>query len=100
MVLIDGRFSEYKMGKRKSKDQLITEIESALSPGYFISYNRSWEFVGDLGDMKKKLDSLVANGEAERAVALFEIFLAGCYEKAEEIDGSDGSFGMFFHELL
>ena len=69
------------MGKRKSEDQLIAGIERALSPGYFISYNRSWEFASELGDVQKKLDALVESGEAERAVGLFEIFLAGCYEK-------------------
>lgn len=88
------------MGKRKSKDQLITSIERALAPGYFISYNRSWGFVSDLGDVQKKLDALVAGGEAERAIGLFEIFLAGCYEKADEIDDSGGSFGDFFQDLL
>jgi hypothetical protein len=28
-------------------------------------------------------------------VSLYETFLAGCYEKVEEIDGSSGSFGQF-----
>jgi hypothetical protein len=32
-------------------------------------------------------------------VALYETFLAGCHEKAEEIDDSSGSFGQFVGEL-
>lgn len=39
------------------------------------------------------MDSLVELGEAERAVGLYEIFLSGCYEKADEIDDSDGDLG-------
>jgi hypothetical protein len=34
-----------------------------------------------------------------QAVSLYDTFLAGCYEKAEEIDGSSGSFGQFVGEL-
>jgi len=50
--------------------------------------------------VQKKLDALVKSGEAERAAALFELFLAGCYEKADEIDDSGGSLGDFFQDLL
>jgi hypothetical protein len=35
----------------------------------------------------------------ERAVTLYELFLAGCYEKAEELDDSSGGFGMFVEGL-
>jgi hypothetical protein len=31
---------------------------------------------------------------------LYELFLAGCYEKAEEIDDSSGNLGMFFKDLF
>jgi hypothetical protein len=34
-----------------------------------------------------------------RAASLYETFLAGCNEKAEEIDDSSGSFGQFLAEL-
>src|SRR2546427_87313 len=34
-----------------------------------------------------------------RAVSLYETFLAGCYEKAEELDDSSGNFGMFVVRL-
>lgn len=35
-----------------------------------------------------------------RAAALYETFLAGCYEKAEELDDSRGNFGMFVDRLF
>lgn len=88
------------MKKRKKADQLLLEIERALDLGQFISYNQSWEFVRELEDTKKRIDALVKNGEAERAVGLYEMFFSGCYEKAEEIDDSGGNLGMFFGELF
>ncbi len=88
------------MKKRKKADPLLLEIERALGLGQFISYNQSWEFVRELEDTKKRIDALVKNGEAERAVGLYELFFSGCYEKAEEIDDSGGNLGMFFGELF
>jgi tetratricopeptide (TPR) repeat protein len=86
--------------KRKKSDPLISELERALDLGEFISYNRSWDFVRSLEDVKHKIDSLVKDGQAERAVSLYEIYLSGCYEKADEIDDSGGDLGMFFEELF
>jgi uncharacterized Zn finger protein len=88
------------MKKRKKSDPVVSEIERALDLGQFISYNRSWDFVRELEDSKKRIDALVKNGEAERAVGLYEMFLSGCYEKAEEIDDSGGNLGMFFGQLF
>lgn len=86
--------------KRKKSDPVVSEIERALDLGQFISYNRSWDFVRELEDSKKRIDALVKNGEAERAVGLYEMFLSGCYEKAEEIDDSGGNLGIFFGQLF
>ncbi len=79
---------------------MISVLERALDLGEFISYNRSWDFVRDLEDVKHKIDALVKEGHAERAVSLYEIFLSGCYEKANEIDDSGGDLGMFFEDLF
>ena len=79
---------------------MISELERALELGEFIPYNHSWDFVRSLEDVKHKVDALVKEGQAERAVSLYEIFLAGCYEKAEEIDDSGGNLGMFFQDLF
>jgi hypothetical protein len=88
------------MSKRKAKDVLAGMIETALRTGEFISYGESWDFVRDLEETKRRLDGLLAAGDADRAVGLYEIFLAGCYEKAEELDDSGGNLGMFFQELF
>lgn len=88
------------MKKRKKSDPLVSEIERALDLGQFISYNQSWDFVRKLEDTKDRLDALVKNREAERALGLYEMFLSGCYDKAEEIDDSGGNLGMFFGQLF
>lgn len=85
---------------RKKTDPLILVFKRALDLGEFISYNRSWEFVRSLEDVKHKIDALVKDGQAERAVSLYEIFLSGCYEKADEIDDSGGNLGMSFEDLF
>jgi len=88
------------VGKRKKSDPLVSVLESALDLGEFIPYNRSWDFVRNLQEVKHKIDALVKDGQAERAVSLYEIFLSGCYEKADEIDDSGGDLGMFFEDLF
>ena len=87
------------MSKISNKD-LIEQIEGALNFDTFISYNRAWDFVDSLERVKNKIDTLLKNGKAEQAVSLYEIFLSGCYEKADEIDDSGGNLGMFFEELF
>ncbi|MFH1242651.1 MAG: hypothetical protein V1689_09860 [Pseudomonadota bacterium] len=88
------------MKKRKNADPLISQIELALDLGQFISYNRSWGFVHNLEDTKSKIDALMESGETDRAVRLYEMFLSGCYEKAEEVDDSSGNLGGFFQDLF
>ena len=73
-------------------------IETSLAPGRFVSYNATFSFVSELETVEHKLAKLIPTPPAQ-AVALYETFLAGCYEKAEEIDGSSGSFGQFVGEL-
>ena len=88
------------MGKRKKIEPWVDAIEQALDLGRFISYNQSWDFVHDLEEVKGKIDALVEQGEAQNAVGLYEIFISGCYEKAEEIDDSGGNLGMFAQSLF
>ena len=84
---------------RARRDPLEREIETALDPGHFIGDRVSYSFVSDLELVGAELASLVGS-EPARAVALYEAFLAGCYEKAEELDDSSGSFGTFVGELF
>jgi uncharacterized Zn finger protein len=86
--------------KIKKSDPFISLLERALDLGEFISYGRSWDFVRDLEDVKNKIDALVKDGQAERAVSLYKLFLSGCYEKADEIDDSGGKLGMLFEDLF
>ena len=88
------------MASNQKEDPLISVISEALELGNFISYGESWDFVGNLESAKEKVDLLAEAGEANRSVPLYEVFLSGCYEKAEEIDDSGGNLGMFFEELF
>ena len=76
------------------RDSLEAAIEAALQPGRFIAYRAGWDFVSILEEVAGQLDALVRT-DARRAVSLYETFLAGCYEKAEELDDSGGNFSMF-----
>ena len=80
-------------------DPIEQEIETALQPGSFIRYGAAWPFVEGLERVEKKIADLV-RGAPSRAVVLYETFLAGCYEKAEELDDSSGNFGMFVDGLF
>jgi len=85
---------------RGRKDDLEQAIEGALTPGAFIGYRDNGGFVDDVEAVRAKIAPLIKKGEARRAVALLETFIAGCYEKSEEIDDSSGSFGQFVEELF
>src|SRR3990172_7868555 len=80
------------------RDPLEAAIEVALQPGRFIAYRAGWDFVSSLEGIAGQLDALVRT-DARRAAGLYETFLAGCYEKAEELDDSGGNFGMFVVSL-
>jgi len=85
---------------RRRNDNLQRAVESALAPGVFIGYRESWDFVELFEAVRAEIVSLIEKDEAGRAVALLEIFIAGCYEKSEEIDDSSGNFGMFVESLF
>ena len=84
----------------KRTNQLEHAIEAAFQPGRFIDYKRSWDFVHGVEEVAADVKKLIGKGRAAEAVALFETFIAAAYEKAEEIDDSSGSFGMFVDELF
>jgi hypothetical protein len=80
------------------RDPLEAAIEVALQPGRFIPSRGSFDFVSSLEEIAGQLDALVRT-DARRAVALYETFLAGGYENAEELDDSGGNFSMFVVSL-
>lgn len=85
--------------KRKQRDPLEQAIETALSPGSFISYNAAWSFVDDVQDVANDIGKIIKK-EPERAAHLYETFIAACHEKADEIDDSSGKFGMLVEDLF
>jgi hypothetical protein len=85
--------------RRRRVDPVESEIEAALAPGRFIPDRTSFTFVSELEGVAPTVAKLISI-EPARAVGLYESFLAGCYEKAEEVDDSSGSFGQFVSELF
>jgi Family of unknown function (DUF6880) len=84
--------------KLRRPDPLETVVEVALQPGRFIGWRSGWEFVSGLEEVSRQLERLIRT-RPRRAVLLYETFLAGCYEKAEELDDSSGNFGTFVASL-
>jgi hypothetical protein len=80
------------------RDAVEATIEAALCPGRFINYNACWNFVSDLERAAAAVERLV-EADPQRAVHLYETFIAGCYEKAEELDDSSGNFALFVDDL-
>jgi hypothetical protein len=81
------------------RDPIENEIELALSPGSYIRDRACFSFVSSLVEVAAQIDELQTT-DAARAGGLYETFLAGCREKAEELDDSSGSFGQFAKDLI
>jgi len=88
-----------KRGSFGKTDPIEREIEHALCPGSFIRDGASFSFVTGLDQVATTIETLIA-AEASRAVMLYEVFLAGCHAKADELDDSSGSFGQFAQGLI
>ena len=84
---------------RGSRDPLEREIEAALDPGRFVGDRSCFSFVSDLEEVERDIAPLLESAPG-RAATLYEAFLAGCYEKVEELDDSSGAFGMFVEDLF
>ncbi|TMC05991.1 MAG: hypothetical protein E6J41_20205 [Chloroflexi bacterium] len=91
--------SPSRVRARRSSDPLESAIEAALDPGRFVSERACFTFVSELDEVAGDLARLVES-EPQRATALYEAFVAGCQEKANEVDDSSGDLGMFVTELF
>jgi len=80
-------------------DPLEADSERALLPGHFIPNCNCDGFLDGLGEIEGRIASLIPR-DSSRAAMLYETFLAGCFEKAEEIHDSGGDSGMFVQQLL
>jgi hypothetical protein len=84
---------------RKKPDSIELSIELALRRDTFISHRNLREFVDGLESVAEQIDRLIKT-HPQRAVELFEAFIAACYEKADEVRDSGDSFGMFIQRLV
>ena len=84
----------------EQSDPLLIEIRQELMPGRFIRYADMCDFGRHLHQVEEKIAALVENGEAERAVGLYEVFLAAAYDKMEECDDSNATLSMFWQWLF
>src|SRR5712691_2256452 len=71
-------------------------MEEALRPGRYISEHASFSLVNELESVAAR----IAEADPERAVGLYETFIAACYEKADEVDDSSRYLGMFGGSLF
>jgi len=71
-----------EISKVRKPHPLISTIERVLAPGTFIAYGRSWDFMHSLHEVKDRLGAMVKTGQAREAIELYDMFLAGCYDKA------------------
>ncbi|WP_373500295.1 hypothetical protein [Desulfococcus sp.] len=69
--------SNVRSKKRKQIDPLEQAIETALSPGDFISYDDAWSFVDDVQNVANDIGKIIKK-EPERAAHLYETFIAAC----------------------
>jgi tetratricopeptide (TPR) repeat protein len=83
---------------RTKADPLERDIEMALCPGAFIGYGEYEWFMSGLEAVAAKIAGL-ADPEPSRAVALYETFFAGCYEKIDELGESSDLFTEFMSDL-
>lgn len=67
---------------RNPADPIEHVIEAALAPGDFIEDYACFSFISDLAEVEEQ----IAKTEHGRVVALYESFIAGCYEKGSEVD--------------
>jgi hypothetical protein len=81
------------------RDPIAQQIELGFRPGAYIRDGECFAFVGGLDQVAATIDKLITT-EPSRAVGLYEIFLAGCQAKADELDDSSGSFGRFAQDLI
>jgi hypothetical protein len=84
---------------KRRRDPLDTVIESALQPGQFIDWKQGHSFIHGLSKVEHEIEALVASNP-EPTAYLYETFVAACNMKADEIDDSDGKFGLLVGNVL
>jgi len=85
---------------KKTAEKIIPLIEEALKFGRFIEYKEGYDFLERLNRPLEMIQRLVTCGQYVQAVRYYELFIAGCYHKADEVDDSADGLGMFLDDLL
>jgi hypothetical protein len=75
------------------------KIEYSLAFGHFISWREAHSFCEELEEVLNELEDF-AKENPKSALSVFEVFIAGCLEKANELDDSGGNLGMFMNDLF
>ena len=77
------------IAKRRSarRDPLESVIQDAFWSEEGIDYSAGWSLVPDFEDIAKQIGKLVRT-DPMRAARLYEAFLAGCYDKAEDFEST------------
>ena len=97
---MDGTRERWMKRKpRRGADPIEGQMELALNPGAFIPDRECFSFVSGLEEVAAEVAKLITTDSA-RAATLYETFLAGCYEKAEEFHDSSGYLGQFVGDLI
>jgi hypothetical protein len=74
-------------------------VERLFRPGTYIPDRACGAFISDLEELEAEVRQATAD-RPEWATAQFELLLAACYEKTNELDDSSGSLGMFVERLF
>jgi len=74
-------------------------METALDPARYVPEHACFDYMADLEHVAAGLAGLV-DTDPRLAVSLSETFVAGCTEKADEVDDSSGEFGSFVVGLV
>ncbi|MBF0493198.1 MAG: hypothetical protein HQM15_10515 [Deltaproteobacteria bacterium] len=74
-------------------------ISNALDLGHFVAWNKGFDFVSKLEDIHRDLVAFAKTNPCE-ALEYFEVFIAGCLVKGNEVDDSGAELAMFLDALF
>src|SRR5262245_13555318 len=84
-----------RMTRPLPTDPIARAMGSELRPGQFISYTVGRSLITALEAVEAQRKALIASGQAVQASGYYELFIAACEEKANEIDESGSNFHDF-----
>jgi hypothetical protein len=79
---------------------IVRQIESALRLGRYVGWKERHGFFAEVQLAKTPIDNLRSAGKQTEAIQLYEIFLAGSFVKADEVDDSCGDMADWIRLLM